>query len=220
MSQHRYQAVLFDLDGTLLDTAPDFVIAINRVLAEQGLAPHDEARVRLAVSHGSAGLIASTFDMDTDHPDFEALRQSLLSHYKTCLADTTRPFDGMEQVLDALSRADIPWGIVTNKPEEYTAAILAQLTWPSAPAAVVCPDHVGRTKPDPEPILLACRQLQVAPEQVVYVGDHLRDIQAGRNAGTTTVACAYGYLDTDENPGAWGADYIIHNAAELLDILF
>ncbi|MFA5495198.1 MAG: HAD-IA family hydrolase [Porticoccaceae bacterium] len=220
MSRHRYQAVLFDLDGTLLDTAPDFVTAINRVLAEQGRMLHDEARVRAAVSHGSAGLIASTFDIEADHPDFEALRQSLLSHYRTCLADRTRPFAGMEQVLEALSREGIPWGIVTNKPEEYTAAIVARLSWPSAPGSVVCPDHVSRTKPDPEPILLACRQLQVDPEQAIYIGDHLRDIEAGRNAGATTVASAYGYLDADENPEAWGADYIVHHAAQLLDILF
>ncbi|MEA3300296.1 MAG: HAD-IA family hydrolase [Pseudomonadota bacterium] len=217
---HRHDAVLFDLDGTLLDTAPDFVTAINRVLAERGLPPRAESQVRAAVSHGSAGLIATTFDLDASHPDFEPLRQALLTHYRTCLTDETRLFPGMERVLEALAVRGIPWGIVTNKPAQYTDAIVARLPWPSPPATVICPDHVTRTKPDPEPILLACRQLDLVPGRAIYVGDHLRDIEAGRNAGTATVAAAYGYLDAGENPAEWGADHIIERADQLIDILF
>ncbi|HLS98243.1 MAG TPA: HAD-IA family hydrolase [Porticoccaceae bacterium] len=217
---HRHDAVLFDLDGTLLDTAPDFVTAINRVLAERGLPPHPESMVRAAVSHGSAGLIAATFDLEASHPDFEPLRQALLAHYRTCLTDETRLFPGMERVLEALAVRGIPWGIVTNKPAQYTDAIVARLPWPSPPATVICPDHVTRTKPDPEPVLLACRQLDLAPGRAIYVGDHLRDIEAGRGAGTATVAAAYGYLDADENPAEWGADHIIERADQLIDILF
>ena len=217
---HRHDAVLFDLDGTLLDTAPDFLTAINRVLAERGLPARSEQAVRAAVSHGSAGLITAIFTIDSDHPDFEPLRQALLAHYRDCLADDTRPFPGMVGVLEALAARGIPWGIVTNKPAAYTDAIVARLSWPSPPATVVCPDHVARTKPDPEPILLACRQLDLPPGRAIYVGDHRRDIEAGREAGTATVAAAYGYLDNGENPADWGADHIIERADQLIDLLF
>ncbi|MAT52570.1 MAG: phosphoglycolate phosphatase [Porticoccaceae bacterium] len=216
----RYAAVLFDLDGTLLDTAPDFVTAINRLLSDRGLAPHSEAQVRRAVTHGSAGLIERTFNLVPEHPDFEPLRQQLLAYYRGCLVEKTRLFDGMETVLTYLAQAGTPWGIVTNKPEQYTSAILAGLTFPALPAAVICPDHVTLTKPDPESILLACQQLSVDPEQVLYVGDHARDIMAGRNAGADTAAVSYGYLDPDEDCAAWGADYQVAHPLELLDIVF
>lgn len=220
MTHSRFDAVLFDLDGTLLDTAPDFTTAINCVLAERGLVPQPEARVRRAVTNGSAGLVASTFGIGSEHPDFEPLRQRLLHYYRQCLAQHTRLFNGLDTVLAELATRQIPWGIVTNKPLQYTTPILTQLRFPSAPATVICPDHVIRTKPDPESILLACRELHVAPERAIYVGDHLRDIEAGRNAGTTTAAATWGYLDEDEDPQAWGADHIVNNALELTDLLF
>ncbi len=220
MPDRRNGAVLFDLDGTLLDTAPDFVTAVNAILAQRGLAELDESRVRAAVSHGSAGLVASAFALDSNDPEFEPLRQALLANYRQCLADRTRPFPGMVSVLEALADAAIPWGIVTNKPAEYTEAIIARLSWPTPPAAVVCPDHVTRNKPDPEPVLLACRQLAVAPESAWVVGDHQRDIESGRRAGTRTVAVSYGYIGADEDPSSWGADHVIDRAEQLLDILF
>lgn len=220
MIHNRFDAVLFDLDGTLLDTAPDFTTAINRVLEEQGLEPQSESRVRSAVTHGSAGLITSSFGLASDHPDFEPLRQRLLHHYRQCLTQYTHTFAGMDTVLGELAARQIPWGIVTNKPLQYTTPILAQLSFPSPPATVICPEHVIRTKPDPESIVLACRELHVAPERVIYVGDHLRDIEAGRNAGTATAAVTWGYLGEDEDPHTWGADHIIHNSHELITLLF
>ncbi|MCK9470062.1 MAG: HAD-IA family hydrolase [Porticoccaceae bacterium] len=220
MSSPRHHAVLFDLDGTLLDTAPDFVTAINPLLAARDLPALDEPQVRQAVTHGSAGLITSAFGLAAEHPDFEPLRQGLLANYRQCLADRTRLFPGMTEVLEALAEAAIPWAIVTNKPFEYTAAIVERLSWPAPPRAVVCPDHVRHTKPDPEPMLLACSQIGIAPERSLVVGDHLRDIESGRRAGAVTVAASYGYLDADEDPVNWGADHTIERAEELLDILF
>src|SRR5690606_7703475 len=189
-------------------------------LAERNLPTLDEPQVRLAVTHGSAGLITSAFGLEAGHPDFEPPRQALLANYRQCLTDRPRPFPGITQVLEALTQADIAWGIVTNKPFEYTSAIVAGLAWPSPPRTVVCPDHVRHTKPDPEPMLLACTHVGISPHQALVVGDHLRDIESGRRAGSATVAVSYGYLDADEDATNWGADHTIERAEQLLDILF
>lgn len=220
MNHHDCQAVLFDLDGTLLDTAPDFITAVNRLLHERQHKPLPGSKIRAGVTHGTAGLVTLAFGFDPSHPDFEPTRQALLGHYRQCLTEQTDLFPGMKGVLIELASRHIPWGIVTNKPELYTQAILQELHFPTRPAVVVCPDHVTRTKPDPEPMLLACHQLGVAPDQCIYVGDHLRDILAGKNAGTITVAAAYGYLDDDEDPWGWGADHVIGTPDELLALLF
>src|SRR5690606_13954607 len=215
-----YRAVLFDLDGTLLDTAPDFVTALNRMLAQRGQDLLDPHLIRAGVTHGSAGLISLAFGLRADSPDFEPLRQEFLGYYQDCLSQQTRLFPGLEQLLTKFARQDIPWGIVTNKPELYTRAILSDLKLPSAPRTVICPDHVSRTKPDPEPGLLACRELNIAPAEALYVGDHLRDIQAGLNAGCYTVSAAYGYIGGDDDPRDWGAHFLITDPAQLDAIVF
>lgn len=215
-----FRAVLFDLDGTLLDTAPDFVTALNHMLAERGLASISPEIVRAAVTNGSAGLITLAFGLKPEDTEFEPLRQQFLNHYSNCLTENTRLFPGMEAVLAKLALHGIPWGIVTNKPARYTNAILENLWLPSQPQAVICPDHVTKTKPDPEPVLMACRQLEISPEQSLFVGDHFRDIQSGRNAGCCTVSAAYGYIDAGENPSDWGAHYLINHASELDGIVF
>ncbi len=220
MTAARFGAVLFDLDGTLLDTAPDFSTAINRLLADKGQPPMPADRVRKAVTNGSAGLITVAFGLAPGEPGFDDIREQLLAYYRECIADRTRPFPGMEDILRRLADSGTPWGIVTNKPELYTSLLLSRLPLPSAPAAVVCPDHVNHTKPDPEPILLACKQLDADPRQCIYIGDHLRDIQAGLSAGSTTVAARYGYIDDSEDPAGWGAHYLIDSAPALAGILF
>jgi len=214
-----FQAVLFDLDGTLLDTAPDFLTATNQLLAKKNLPLLAEDDIRRLVTHGSAGIIRNVFSMDEAHPDFEPTRQELLSFYRGCLADQTHPFVGIKELLLALENHQIPWGIVTNKPESYTLAILEQLPFSPSPETIICPDHVTNTKPAPEPILLACHQLGVKPENTVYIGDHLRDIEAGLNAGTTTIAVAYGYIDKHEDPSSWGAHHTVDCATELLNLI-
>lgn len=217
----KYRAVLFDLDGTLLDTAPDFLTCTNRLLANKGMPLLAEDDMRRLVTHGSAGIVRGVFALEQDHPDFEPLRQELLALYFENLADRTQPFPGITELLTELTQQQIPWGIVTNKPERYTLAILHQLPlMGAAPAAVVCPDHVQRTKPDPESVLLACQMLAVSPEQTVFIGDHLRDIEAGLRAGTATIAAGYGYLDENEDPTSWGADHTVTCATQLAKLIF
>ncbi|MFT7300166.1 MAG: 2-phosphoglycolate phosphatase [Porticoccus sp.] len=218
-SSTKFQAVLFDLDGTLLDTAPDFLTATNRLLERKGMPLLPAECIRRLVTHGSAGIIKEVFELEEKHPDFEPIRQELLTLYMANLADQTRPFQGITELLATLGQQHIPWGIVTNKPESFTLAILKQLPLYPAPSTIVCPDHVTKTKPDPESVILACQQLGVSPRESIYIGDHQRDIEAGLRAGTTTIAAAYGYIDDDENPTSWGAHYTVTSASQLLALI-
>ena len=220
LKMSELQAVLFDLDGTLLDTAPDFATALNRLLVARNKQPLQLTNVRQLVSNGSAGIIEFAFKLPREHTEFEPLRQELLTYYLDTLADQTCLFPGMNEVLTRLAENAIPWGIVTNKPKLYTLEILKRLPLTPPPETVICPDHVSRTKPDPEPILLACSELKAKPENCIYVGDHLRDIQAGLNAGTTTIAALYGYLSHEDQPDSWGAHYQVAHASEINDIIF
>ena len=215
-----FQAVLFDLDGTLLDTAPDFLTATNHLLAKREMPLLAEDKIRTLVTHGSAGIIRKVFDMDETHPEFEPTRQELLTFYKNNLADKTRPFIGITELLFELVRQQVPWGIVTNKPELYTLAILDQLPLTPSPETIICPDHVTHTKPNPESVILACEQLGVEPKNTVYIGDHLRDIEAGLSAGTTTIAATYGYIDDKEDTGSWGAHHTVNCATQLQEFIF
>ena len=218
--QPKFQAVLFDLDGTLLDTAPDFLTCTNQLLGGRGMPLLNEDDIRKMVTHGSAGIISKTFSLHNSHPDFEPLRQELLSLYMDNLAELTRPFPGIAELLTELAEYQIPWGIVTNKPERYTLALLERLQLTSAPSTIICPDHVTRTKPDPESIILACNQLGIEPKDTVYIGDHLRDIEAGLRAGATTIAAAYGYIGDEEDVSSWGAHHTVSCATQLHDLIF
>ncbi|MCV6605265.1 MAG: HAD-IA family hydrolase [Porticoccaceae bacterium] len=213
----KIEAVLFDLDGTLLDTALDFTDVVNQLLREENRATMDYSQVRNAVSHGSVGLIESAFQLPGNDPVFEPLRQRLLDLYLNCLTNKTRLFPGLSALLDHLDNRQIPWGIVTNKPVLYTQPIVHGLQL--KPAATVCPDHVTHTKPHPESVHLASQQIGCRAEHTVMVGDHLRDVEAGRNAGSMTIAAAYGYLGEDEDAAQWQADYIAEQSEDLLPIL-
>ncbi|MDM3872093.1 HAD-IA family hydrolase [Porticoccus sp. W117] len=213
----KIDAVLFDLDGTLLDTALDFTDVVNQLLQEENRATMDYCQVRSAVSHGSVGLIETAFQLSTDDPAFNPLRQRLLDLYINCLTNKTRLFPGLEKLLSRLAKGSIPWGIVTNKPVLYTTPIVEGLQL--KPAAVICPDHVTHTKPHPESVHLACQQIGCCAENTVMVGDHLRDVEAGRNAGAISIAAAYGYLNQNEDASDWQADYIAHHSEDLLPIL-
>lgn len=220
MKKTLYQAILFDLDGTLLDTAPDFLTSTNLLLSQKGMPLLNENDIRWLVSHGSAGIIRNAFKIDEAHQDFEPTRQELLALYKANLADQTLPFDGINELLLELGQQQTPWGIVTNKPELYTLAILEQLPLSPSPATIICPDHVTNTKPDPESIILACNQLGIEPKDTVYIGDHLRDIEAGLRAGATTIAAAYGYIGDEEDVSSWGAHHTVSCATQLHDLIF
>ncbi len=216
----RLRAVLFDLDGTLLDTAPDFVTAVNLLRAEHGREPLPGEPIRRTVSHGARALVRLAFGIGEEDPAFEPLRQRLLALYEAHLLVDTVPFPGIAELLQALAARGIRWGVVTNKPNYLAEPLLARARLEPPADVLVCPDHVSRTKPDPEPLLLACARLGCAVTEAVYVGDHARDIQAGRNAGMRTIAATYGYLEPDEAVTQWQADYHADSVPAIAHILF
>jgi len=210
-------AVLFDLDGTLLDTAPDFETAVNGVLDDKKLAPLQVDAIREHIGDGSAGIIASVFGLSKEDSGFSLLQQQLLQNYRACLTDKTQIFPCLDSSIEWLDKHEIPWGIVTNKPSEYADPVV-QLLLPSS-QVLICPDHVKRPKPDPEGILQACKKLDVNPSECLYVGDHLRDIKAGQAANTKTLAVGWGYIGPDDQANAWGADWCINTTSEMLPLL-
>ncbi len=212
-------AVLFDLDGTLLDTAPDFHWTLNALLAEEGQPAMDYATLRSHVSAGARAMVQAGFELNLDDPSFDRLHQRMLALYASHLAVDTVLFDGLNSTLQALESAGIAWGIVTNKPELYTRPLLEGLNLTERAASVICPDHVNQRKPDPESLFMACRQINARPQHCVYVGDHIRDIEAGRRAGMRTVAAGYGYIDASDSVASWQADHIITHGNELLPLL-
>lgn len=217
----RPEAVLFDLDGTLIDTAPDFIAVLNRQLLAHGREPRPAAQIRASVSQGSKAVVALGFaDRHApDSPEFEGLRQEFLQSYLRHIADESRLFPGMEALLTSLESRGTPWGIVTNKPSLYTLPLLKALRLDLRCKVAICPDMVSQTKPHPEPMLKAAHALGVKPETCVYVGDHRRDIDAGRNAGMTTVAVGYGYILEGDSPHDWAADHTVETVAELAQLL-
>lgn len=216
----RLRAVLFDLDGTLLDTAPDFVTVVNLLRAEHGREPLPAEPIRRTVSHGARALVRLAFGIRDEDPGFEPLRQRLLALYEAHLLVDTVPFPGITALLRELAAHGVRWGVVTNKPSYLAEPLLARARLEPPADVLVCPDHVSRTKPDPEPLLLACARLGCAVTEAVYVGDHARDIEAGRNAGMSTIAATYGYLESDDVVSEWQADFEADSVAAISRILF
>jgi len=204
------ECVLFDLDGTLIDTAPDFVKVVTRLCAEHDRPAVSAELINQTVSDGARALVKLAFAINEDHPGFADLNQRLLDIYEEQLLDTEAVlYPGLDALLTKLEASGIPWGIVTNKPVRYASLLLDKLNLSSRCGALICPDHVTDRKPHPEPILLACSQLQCGTERTVYIGDHARDMQAAKNADVIAVAAAYGYLGTDVRAEDWYADFII-----------
>lgn len=215
----KLKAVLFDLDGTLLDTAPDFITVLNQLLLEEGREKLPEHSIRRTVSNGARALITLGFGLQEGEAGFERLKGRLLELYRKGLAKDTVPFPGITALIKGLQERGVTWGVVTNKPSVYTTPLLQAIDITPGPHAVVCPDHVTRTKPDPEPLFLACKKLGCDFSEVVYVGDHVRDIEAGRRAGMKTFAAAYGYIPEGDCPSKWNADFTVQHASEILPIL-
>ncbi len=209
--------VLFDLDGTLADTAPDLSFALNRVLEEQGREPLPLSELRPHASHGSIGLIRHAFGLAPGDPGFEALRERFLDIYQTHLAVDTRLFPDMEAVLEGLETLGLRWGIVTNKPGWLTDPLMSVMGLDRRAACVVSGDTTARRKPDPDPLHHACELLRVDPRECVYIGDAERDIVAGKRAGMCTLVALFGYIDSHEQPEHWGADGLIGTPPEILD---
>lgn len=219
MRRSKPAAVLFDLDGTLLDTAPDFFRLLNQMLAERQLPELDPTKVRQQVSNGAAAMIQSAFNIDACDPLAEPLRAQLLELYQQNPVQESRLFAGMDRLLLWLEQQQIPWGIVTNKPEHLCRPILQQLQLTARCSTLICPDHVTQSKPHPEGLLKACTELNCQPQHCLYIGDHRRDIEAGLNAGMTTIAALYGYLADGDQAGDWHADQQIEHPQQLLDWL-
>jgi 2-phosphoglycolate phosphatase len=213
------RTVLFDLDGTFADTAPDLAHALNALLAEEGRAPLPFEVIRPEVSHGSPGLLKLGFRLTSADPDYARLRTRLLDIYSKDICRRTRPFPGIPELLAALDQRGLNWGIVTNKPAFLTEPLVHELKLAHPPACIVSGDTATNRKPHPEPMLLACARAGSRPEQCLYVGDAERDIQAGRAAGMKTLVALFGYIGSHEAPQSWGADGMIRTPAEVLDWL-
>ncbi len=213
------RAVIFDLDGTLLDTAPDFVVVVNQLLTENQQPTLAPETIRTTVSNGARALVSLAFGIDEKDPDFEPLRQRLLDLYADHLAVHTQPFPGIQELLNDLDARGIVWGLATNKPAVYAEPLMEALAMQPEPVTVICPDHVAERKPHPESLLLAAKHVGCVPEEMIYVGDHKRDIDCGRRAGAITIAAGYGYIEPEDDITTWQADYRADSVAELRTII-
>jgi 2-phosphoglycolate phosphatase len=212
-------AVLFDLDGTLVDSAPDLAGACNELRAARGLLPVPLEQLRPMVSMGARGMLRVGLSIDVSDPDFAASRDEFLRLYELRLTRETAVFQGMVPVLAAFKARGLPWGIVTNKAQRFTGPVVAGLPLLADAGAVVSGDTTPHAKPHPEPLLEAARRMGVPAEQCIYVGDDLRDVQAGLAAGMRTVAVRWGYLGDGGPVEAWGAHHVIERPDELLKLL-
>lgn len=211
------RTILFDLDGTLADTAPDFAFAVNTLRREHGLDELPYELIRARVSMGSAALIEAAFAVAPGAAMFDQLRQRLLEIYRENLSRETRLFPGMSALLDELDDCGTPWGIVTNKPAWLTEPLLVDLGLGRRPACTVSGDTTAKAKPHPEPLLHAARLVRSSPRDCVYVGDAARDVEAGHRAGMLTLVALFGYVTELDRPECWGADGLIREPQEILD---
>ncbi len=218
LSEPRVQSVLFDLDGTLVDSAPDLALAGNALRAVRGLAPLPLNAYRPHAGSGARGMLHVALNITADGPDYEALRQEFFSAYQRHMLAQTTCFPQVDSLLIALGERRIQWGIVTNKASRFTTPTTAAFDVLQQARTVVCGDTTGHTKPHPAPVLAAMVEAGMVAEHTVYVGDDARDVQAGRAAGVRTVAAAYGYLGPAADPHQWGADAVITSPLGLLKL--
>ena len=213
--QTPIKAVLFDLDGTLVDTAPDLASALNAILISQNFPELPYLSIRPMVSYGADALIKFAFGTDITSQKHQEYKTQLITSYQHNIATQSRLFDGLIEAIEHLENEQIKWGIVTNKPEYLTRPLLQALNLHQRADCVVCGDQVTNPKPHPEAIYLACQQINILPQQTIYLGDAERDITAGKLAGTHTIACQYGYIPETEDINTWGADKIIDGSTQL-----
>ncbi|MBL4833831.1 MAG: HAD-IA family hydrolase [Pseudomonas sp.] len=208
-------SVLFDLDGTLLDTADDFLAIIRAMRRESDLPEVADELVRHRVSDGSAGMLAAAYALAPTDPQLEQLRSDFLFRYERELATHARLYPGMPELLEWLDAEGLPWGVVTNKLSRFSKPLLEAVGLGTRCRSLVCPDQVVQGKPHPESLIKACQEMGTDPQHSVFVGDHVRDIQAGQAAGMATVAALYGYIPPEQNPAHWQATYSIQSPADL-----
>ncbi len=218
MIVNRFRAVLFDLDGTLIDSAPDLAGAANEMRVSRGLAELPVSHFRPMVGSGARGMLHRALDMDPQHEQFAAARDEFLNRYESRMTRDTRLFPDMEPVLQALRERSMPWAIVTNKAMRFSGPLVRALGLHLHAQTLVCGDTTPHAKPHPAPLLEAARRIGVAAAECIYVGDDHRDVQAGRAAGMATVAVAWGYLGQGEAIEDWGADHVIQWPHQLLHL--
>jgi phosphoglycolate phosphatase len=217
MSRVRVGAVLFDLDGTLVDSAPDLAATANAMRVARGLEPMAFEMLRPMVGAGARGMVGVAFGVAPDDARFGSLRDEFLERYAQGLLDRTCVFAAMQPVIDRLELAGLPWGIVTNKLTRFTTPVVDGLKLRAA--VLICGDTTPHAKPHPEPLLEAARRLRLAPARCAYVGDDVRDVQAGRSAGMATGVAAWGYLGASGELDTWGADAVLEEPSQLLNWL-
>lgn len=210
------KAVLFDLDGTFADTAPDLGAALNHVLALHNLPPLPLEKTRLQASHGTIGLLGLGFNITPDDPRFTELRNEFLVHYNGHICDHTKLFAGMDTLISSIEQHSLPWGIVTNKPHRFTAPLMQALGYANRAACMVSGDTCPQAKPHPMPMLHAAKLLAVAPEQCLYLGDDRRDMEAANAANMRGIIAQYGYIDPHAELDDWQAAGRVQNPLELL----
>ena len=216
---NKIRAVLFDLDGTFADTAPDLARALNRVRAAQGLAPLPPEVARPHTSAGARGLLRAGFGVTPDDATYTALRDSFLDFYAEELCVETRLFDGIPELLAKIAVRKLPWGIVTNKGKGFSEPLLRLLAVDHLAACIVSGDSTPHIKPHPASLLLAASLLSLQPADCIYVGDDLRDVQAARAAGMYAAVAGWGYLGAGQDPRSWNADIILSHPREVLDLV-
>lgn len=213
----KIKTVLFDLDGTLADTAPDLANALNYVLEKHHYEPLPYEKIRPVVSHGGMALV--TLGFGKDHPEFEIFYKELLAHYLENIANETTLFPGMHELLIELEKENINWGVVTNKPAWLTAPLLKALNLTARAIAIVSGDTLDERKPHPAPLLHACQQAGSKAEECIYVGDAERDIEAGNRAGMLSLVALFGYIADSDTPDEWGAHSLIDSPQAIIPLI-
>ncbi len=213
------KAVLFDLDGTFADTAPDLASALNQLLVEKGQEPLAFEIIRPVVSHGGVALLKLGFKIDEQHSEFESLKIRLLDIYRHNIHQLTDTFEGIKELLNIFKERNIIWGIVTNKPAWLTEPLMEQMGYSQEAATIISGDTLAECKPHPAPLLYACHQINCQPDECLYVGDAKRDISAGNAAGMTTVVALYGYIEVGDKPYSWAADRLIQHPLDIEQFL-
>lgn len=212
------RAVLFDLDGTFADTAPDLSYAVNQMRKTRNLPPVPDEITRPVTSSGARGLLGAGFGITPDHADYPAMRDEFLDLYEANLCRETRLFDGMAELIQSLESRGLIWGIVTNKAERFALPLMRLLGYGTRAACVIGGDTTGKMKPHPEPLYAATRAIRIPPQECIYVGDDKRDVQAGQAANMRTIAVRYGYLNGSD-PAAWDADAVVDTPMDVLRIV-